>query len=534
MIELAVENKIELFLLLAHTTHMCQPLDVGVFGPGQKAWAQQCDLHYAKTGRVMRKEDVVSEYMKARKKAFKKKTIISAWVKCGIRPSADGVSGVDAFTPKDFAPSNNTSTHANLPDSFPTEPPSDFEPWPTQDEEMPAQPEAEMSDVTQITFCEFSRGWNAEDGTGGGGGGQISEDSSSESEGDDDDDDDDDMDEDNDPVKGEGRSQGEWMVDQQSSSSMAPFSCDSRAISASVTSQTGTSTNSGIDPPSCSRSATTAQASIPARTPESLAQTKKLNELIRSPPHSLSKAQLQVRERQQRVVIAQLQAQQNKYKTHAICAHQELNKAHQKANSKKKKGPVVRIENGELLTSMEARERRAVRSAELQQKEDLKAAKAAKKAEKDQAEATRRTEAIRDPTIAFSGSIASKNKADLQLLLATLGLVMTGTNAVLKERLLQYFEAHPDDKQLPWYAGLFTRRTRAQPSDNTASSSENVPPPSTQPIAGPSRTVPQSPLRHHSYHPPQQSRHTPFTEIHPHNYHSNRQELPYIDPLIIF
>ena len=50
MIELAVTNKIDLFLLLAHTTHMCQLLDVGVFGPGQKAWAQQCDLHLAETG----------------------------------------------------------------------------------------------------------------------------------------------------------------------------------------------------------------------------------------------------------------------------------------------------------------------------------------------------------------------------------------------------------------------------------------------------------------------------------------------------
>ena len=146
----------------------------------------------------------------------------------------------------------------------------------------------------------------------------------------------------------------------------------------------------------------------------------------------------------------------------------------------------MRIDNGELLTSAEARERQAVRSAELKQKEDVKAVK---KAEEDQAEATRRTEAIRDPTIAFSGSIASKNKADLQLLLATLGLLTTGTNAILKERLLQYFEAHPNDKQLPRYAGLFTRRTRAQPFDNTASGSENAPPPSTQPIAGDRKSV---------------------------------------------
>jgi hypothetical protein len=60
-----------------------------------------------------------------------------------------------------------------------------------------------------------------------------------------------------------------------------------------------------------------------------------------------------------------------------------------KANSKKgKKGPAVRIDNGELLTSTEARERRAVRSAELQEKQDAKVVKDVKKAEKEQAEAT--------------------------------------------------------------------------------------------------------------------------------------------------
>jgi len=50
IIELAVGNNVDLFLLLAHTMHMCQPLDISVFSPGQKAWAQQCDLHLSEMG----------------------------------------------------------------------------------------------------------------------------------------------------------------------------------------------------------------------------------------------------------------------------------------------------------------------------------------------------------------------------------------------------------------------------------------------------------------------------------------------------
>jgi hypothetical protein len=88
----------------------------------------------------MRKEDV-SEYMKTREEAFSEGTITSAWIKCGIRPSANGVSGVDAFKAEQFAPSNNTSTKIHLPESFPTEPPSDFEPWPIQDEKLVVETE---------------------------------------------------------------------------------------------------------------------------------------------------------------------------------------------------------------------------------------------------------------------------------------------------------------------------------------------------------------------------------------------------------
>lgn len=40
--ETAVQHKIELYRLPAHTSHRLQPLDVGVFGPLQRAWQNRC------------------------------------------------------------------------------------------------------------------------------------------------------------------------------------------------------------------------------------------------------------------------------------------------------------------------------------------------------------------------------------------------------------------------------------------------------------------------------------------------------------
>ncbi len=227
MIELAVANKIDLFLLLGHTTHMCQPLDVGVFGPGQKAWAQQCDLHLAETGRSMRKEDVVGEYMKAREKSFSEKTVISAWIKCSIRPSADGVSGVDAFKLEQFARSNNTSTYIHLPETFPSDPPSDFEPWPTQGKELAVEDE-QSSNSDWLTMGEFWQMWEAQDGTVASGS-QMSEESSSDSEGEE---------KDINKLENVGEGEGRWrvMVDDQGQES-TPISYDQCTAASEIAAQ---------------------------------------------------------------------------------------------------------------------------------------------------------------------------------------------------------------------------------------------------------------------------------------------------------
>ena len=498
MLELAIANNIELFLLLAHTTHKCQPLDVGVFGPGQKAWAQQCDLYYARMGIVMRKEDVVAEYMKAREKAFTKQTILSAWTKCGIRESVDGVSGIDAFKAEDFAPSYNTSIQAHLPDGYPTEPPSDFEPWQHPDD-VPTVTEDESS--TELTEREFYHRWEEEDGTAG-----TSHPDNGDSETEKDDDGSEDGREgdsdDGQPAAQVGMTAVEEQEHVQPSNEMnLESTADALVISESDMPLIPRSMTSAHETP-CSLSSLSrttykmpsnseSASTVSHRSAKSIAQSKRLDELLQTPPKVVTKAALLRRDMGMCQEIALLRAQRNEFKLHVLLTQQELNKAKEQANSKKgkKKGPAVRVDNGELITSREARERRAIRAAELQEKENEKAAKKAKRTEKQQAESTRRAEACRDPTIAFNGSITSKNKGDLQVILATLGLSGDGTNAILKARLQDHFNVHPDDKQHPRYCGLFNTRGRARlPASNVTSGiSDNGPPPSTQPASGPSQ-----------------------------------------------
>lgn len=51
LLEAAVKAGIEIFALPPHTSHRLQPLDVGVFGPLQRAWQKQCAVVLDETGK---------------------------------------------------------------------------------------------------------------------------------------------------------------------------------------------------------------------------------------------------------------------------------------------------------------------------------------------------------------------------------------------------------------------------------------------------------------------------------------------------
>ena len=108
---------IHLFCIPPHTSHCLQPLDVGVFGPVQRAWQKRCLAVLEEMGESLARPDVVKEYLAARADSVDSDIILTAWRKSGIRPLNPGV-----FTEKDFAASFTSSINLPFPSSFPVGP----------------------------------------------------------------------------------------------------------------------------------------------------------------------------------------------------------------------------------------------------------------------------------------------------------------------------------------------------------------------------------------------------------------------------
>ena len=100
-----------------HTTHLCQGLDVAVFGAHKVHWSEECEKHECKTGHTIQKQDFLLVHSRAILRTFKKETILSAWEKTGLRPYNPNI-----ITPQMLAPSTITSSHTQQ--LFPIEQPS--------------------------------------------------------------------------------------------------------------------------------------------------------------------------------------------------------------------------------------------------------------------------------------------------------------------------------------------------------------------------------------------------------------------------
>ncbi|KAI1676177.1 DDE superfamily endonuclease [Pyrenophora tritici-repentis] len=84
--QFAEDNKIQLFALPPHTTHLLPPLDVGCFQPLK--WYHGKTLEYAfRTGsRAINKADFMATIEEIRRLTFTKSTICSGWRRTGIMP----------------------------------------------------------------------------------------------------------------------------------------------------------------------------------------------------------------------------------------------------------------------------------------------------------------------------------------------------------------------------------------------------------------------------------------------------------------
>ena len=87
VIQLARDNDVHLLYLPAHTTHILQPLDVGVFKSFKSKFSKACTKYLAAhPARVVTSDRLASLVAEAWLQAFTALNIMSGFKKCGIFP----------------------------------------------------------------------------------------------------------------------------------------------------------------------------------------------------------------------------------------------------------------------------------------------------------------------------------------------------------------------------------------------------------------------------------------------------------------
>ena len=87
IIQWAEDNKIILFVLPAHSSHILQPLDVGCFGPFQKVFATEVDCFMKQNvGQVLNKYNIAKVASNAYVSALSQRNLTSSFQKAGIYP----------------------------------------------------------------------------------------------------------------------------------------------------------------------------------------------------------------------------------------------------------------------------------------------------------------------------------------------------------------------------------------------------------------------------------------------------------------
>lgn len=86
LVEWAIQHNIYIFVLPAHTSHLLQPLDVGVFGPFQRMYNNLCHKFIRCTSGIITRYNVCELACKAYTKALSADNLQSAFKKTGICP----------------------------------------------------------------------------------------------------------------------------------------------------------------------------------------------------------------------------------------------------------------------------------------------------------------------------------------------------------------------------------------------------------------------------------------------------------------
>jgi len=85
-VKYAIDHNIHLMCLPSHSTHILQPLDVGIFGPLSTYYKQELQDHVHQQGPhgTIKKGDILPMLQRVRIKTFKPETIRSAWRASGL------------------------------------------------------------------------------------------------------------------------------------------------------------------------------------------------------------------------------------------------------------------------------------------------------------------------------------------------------------------------------------------------------------------------------------------------------------------
>lgn len=119
VIELAKQNEVHLFTFPAHTSHLLQPLDVGIYRPLKSAWNQSVnDYMREKNGEKPSRYNFNEIFTRAMVKSFSPTNIEHAFRKSGISPLNKNAIAPEAIAPAKFTETDpqRNKVENNLPD----------------------------------------------------------------------------------------------------------------------------------------------------------------------------------------------------------------------------------------------------------------------------------------------------------------------------------------------------------------------------------------------------------------------------------
>src|SRR5271156_6401631 len=85
-VSICIQNHIVLFLLPPHSSHLLQPLDIGVFSPLKRAISTEVSCFVRSGVRRIQKVEWLERFIEARKYGITKENIIAGWRGAGLFP----------------------------------------------------------------------------------------------------------------------------------------------------------------------------------------------------------------------------------------------------------------------------------------------------------------------------------------------------------------------------------------------------------------------------------------------------------------